>query len=219
MTLDPSQERHSIYFEFDDFTSSTPACPIVQYKVIDIVVRYPLHQTDSLNYKYGRRQVPEGGVKYVYEASEATADYGVIPSICPRPDDPTNTANKDGGHWGNPSRCTDRMQPTNVNNTVAFSNYSPFDPAQYADQRASTKVRDGDYVHHNAEDTQKAFRKDSYILHVKDCLTPENELGYCERPRCTGCCGVGADPWDHCYVSGAAQAEGACDCGLEQPGT
>ena len=79
---DAAQERHSIYFEFDDFTSSTPACPIVQYKVVDLQVIYPLHDTESLNYKYGRRD-DSGTAKYVYEAGTTATHSGVgHPSIC-----------------------------------------------------------------------------------------------------------------------------------------
>ena len=46
--------RESIYFEFQPFNSSNPACPIIQYRVKDIYVVNHNHQPTTLNYKYGR---------------------------------------------------------------------------------------------------------------------------------------------------------------------
>ena len=55
-------DQNTIYYEFDDFTSSTPACPIIQYSITDISVVYHLEKPDALNTKYAKRA--DG--KYVY---------------------------------------------------------------------------------------------------------------------------------------------------------
>ena len=76
-------EQDTIYYEFDDFTSTTPACPIIQYAVTDIVVTYALEGPDSLNTRYGKR--PDG--KYVYQQKQAldpggTPSYESADSVC-----------------------------------------------------------------------------------------------------------------------------------------
>ena len=67
-----------MYYEFDDFTSSTPACPIIQYSVIDINIIYHLQKPESLNYKYGR---DDDGL-YVYQQGFSADTYSTPESVC-----------------------------------------------------------------------------------------------------------------------------------------
>ena len=58
------EQGDTIYFEFEPFVSSSEACPIIMYKVKDVVVTETNHAIGTPNYIYGR----DSSDNFVYEA-------------------------------------------------------------------------------------------------------------------------------------------------------
>jgi hypothetical protein len=127
-------EQGSIYFEFEPFDNSNGACPIIQYKVKDVVITETNHAAHTPNHMYGR----DASGDYVYEMSKTSPGY--TSSTCSQ------------AVTGN-SNC-DRAQPVNTNNSQTFgaSNsavgnifttaFSPDDVAQYPDEQQTTLKRE-----------------------------------------------------------------------------
>lgn len=130
-TFEATIEQGTIYFEFEPFDNSNDACPIIQYKVKDVVITETNHAHDTPNYIYGR----DSTGKFVFEMDKINPGYTT--STCA-----TATS-------GN-SNC-DRAQPVNLNNSQTFtassSNifttaFSPDDVAQHPDEQQTSLKRE-----------------------------------------------------------------------------
>ena len=126
-TYEATNEQDSIYFEFEAWTSTTTACPIIEYKVTVTSIVETNHGSKTPNYLYGK----DASSQYVYESSS--------------------------GYICSGTNCGERQQPTFANNTVTFTKidgttgddkYSPDDIEQYTDEdQTSLKRNGGSYRH------------------------------------------------------------------------
>ena len=89
-TWEATNEQDSIYFEFEEWTSTTNACPIIEYKVDVTSIVATNEDPSTPNYKFGR-----DGSSFVYQDGFACT---------PSTSDDTN--------------CGARQQPTYANNTL-----------------------------------------------------------------------------------------------------
>jgi hypothetical protein len=64
-------EQDSVYFEFEPFDNSNGACPIIQYKVKDVVITETNHAAHTPNHMYGW----DTSGDYVYEMSKTSTGY------------------------------------------------------------------------------------------------------------------------------------------------
>ena len=173
-TWEATNTQNSIYFEFEAWTSTTGACPIIEYKIDVTSIVATNENAITPNSKYGK----DSSANFLYQSGTACT---------PSTSDDTD--------------CGARQQPTFNNNTGwAFTSktgagldaYSPDDIQQYADEDQTTLKRDGGAAgntgsyHYTATSTAgdliNVFRPDSQVLHVLDCTAYHNQMGACTRP-------------------------------------
>lgn len=129
-TYEATNTQGSIYFEFEEWSSSTGACPIIEYKVTIQAVEYTNQGATTPNTLYGK----DSSGNYVYESGTTCSA-----TNCAARQQPTITNNT--------------VTFYNQGGTTA-GRYSPDDIAEYGDEdQTSAKRNGGAYAHYTSTTT------------------------------------------------------------------
>ena len=157
-TFESNDQARSIYFEFNDFASSSLACPIIQYRIKANPTTSTVSNADSPNYLYGR----DSAGNYVYQK----------PTPCYDANDPNCVSRQMGDN---------SAMSANFQTVFTTFGYSPDNPAQYSDQAPSSVYKDGDGFSQKSV-TGWPITSDSIVWHVLDCTENHNQISTCTKP-------------------------------------